>query len=304
MKITDIQLCSYNSVGPYEVRANFAVKGVNQSQSYIIVNSTGLDPDEIVSSFYETDSFGIKNYTLRPKKRTVDLMLRLNPNYARGETASSLREYLYKLISFNKKATLELRFMDGLNYVASLFGIITKVQSPMFNQTSEVQLTLECPDSFMYNTTYTDFTPSHVDDSSLYWNDLKSTAPHGFKMDISLLGAFGDEGGFYGTGGGTPVTSVLQFTLMYGADSVIFVITYPFLVNDRIYFSSEWNNRYLYLIRTTGVGSPVTINLSGAVSLDSIWPIMFPGINHMVVAGAPTGFRVNKISYKDCYWGV
>jgi hypothetical protein len=99
-------------------------------------------------------------------------------------------------------------------------------------------------------------------------------------------------------------------------NDVIFRFDWPFQNQDKIYFSSEENNRYLYLTRGVNFFNPAgpilnswnptlqtfTIrHLTDRISSGSVWPVTRPGTNLIYLT---QGVVVNNIQFQHAYWGV
>lgn len=287
MNLTAIHLYSNLDDGVTSVKhAELNLGSVSTSDSYIIKGVSGLDSDEISHNYYAsnntTDS---KFYNVTSKKRVVVMALRLNPQYGLGETPESLRVNLQKMISFTRNSLIELRFMNGAIHVASLQGQITKFESALFTADPEVQITFDCEEPlFIAPTPVTIVNPGRV--NTVTWSDNLSTAAHGFKMMISLP------------------SNILWMTIqgVSGYNNANF--EFSFINNTSggvLYFSSEKNNRYLYITR-----SGTTEDLIARIEPFSVWPMMFPGQTSITIDTdlATETFVFNSITYSPAYWGL
>lgn len=307
MNVNEIQLVSSNlSYSDDVIHAKFPLRKISNEDPYILKGATGLDADEIISNYIGSPlPTREKFYNMRPKGRTVVLLIKLNPQYiGTYTTTSDLRDKLYKAISFSHKSQLELRFIgvdaidENEHHLASLYGVITKVEAGLFSAESEVQITIECEDPFL-RSQYT----GSFDREGFTWNgqqydDMRSTAPHGFKMEMTVNRSL----------------EYISIRESNEPDDVIFRFDWPFQNQDKIYLSSEENNRYLYLTRGISSFNPdlpllnswnpsiQTIrHLTDRISSGSVWPITRPGGNLIYVT---QGVVVNNIQFQHAYWGV
>lgn len=290
MNVTSIHLYSnLDYTAPSVKHAEFNLVNVNKSDSYIIKGMTGLDVEEVIHRYYANNVDNNLNYynaVMNP--RTVVMAVRLNPQYQYGETPELLRRNLQKMISYTRNSLIELRFMNGTTHISSLYGLITKFESALFSADPEIQITFRCDQPLFLAPTETSVSVSGVRTDTKSWTDNLSTAPHGFKMQISLPSKNTNYIKIQGISGQT----VSPFN---------FVIDLPF-VNSELYFSSEINNRYLYVISGGN-----TYNLANEIDSFSIWPMMYPGETSIEIDTDPlttNDFVFQSITYRPAYWGL
>lgn len=282
MNVTDLHLYSTLDVSgtPYK-HLEFSFTSPNISSSYIITNATGLDLDTIYATMYNAyNSTTVRNFRLFSPTRVVSLLISFNPQYSANETVADLRDNIYKLIAYTRNSLLEMRFMNGETELASLYGRLTKVESPLFTSHSQIQLTFECDFPLLTSRNYISVSSPAKPTPS--WTDALSTAPHGYKLAIDITG-----------------TVPAQFTIqgIAGSTEANFVIDYQLVSGDTLYLSSEENDRYLYRVR-----SGVTLHLLDKVAFSSVWPLMYPGSNSITLPSS--NFDWVELKYKATYWGV
>lgn len=284
MKITNIDVISSSLTD----LINLSFRDPTSQNSYIAKAIVGLDADEISSKFYGVGNVtNNKYYSMSMAKRTLVISILLNPKYELGETPSTLRDNLYKGISSSRTGALTLNFKDGTNTVAVIQGFLAKVEATHFSNTPEIQLTVECIDPMFTSPDFVDVNVGSITNPlDLNIVDNVSTAPHGF-----LFSAVIDQ----------PIAS---FSIADASTPEwAFNIVYPFLTDDKLYFSSVNNNRYVYILRETS-----TIHLVDKILTNSIWPILFPGENEFVITATenynPEYITWESISHKHTYWGI
>lgn len=311
MNITEIQICSPGQLAyTLDTHVKFSLNSQDRSSPFILKSATGLEPSEIIKTYND----GPKFFRVRPKERVVAFSIKLNPNYTGNVTIGDLRDQVYKLVAYNTKANvwnsdtrLQIRFMNGTTYVASLFGYITRVDADIFSNSSDVSITIECEDPFLRSTTEIDLssgiqptsTVSHTYfngityevESAFACTDNKSTAPHGFKMEAECIAV--------------PPSSETEPEKFIVWDSrnplyYIFSSMDNFQVGDVIHFSSEEDDRYLYNQRTT-IGGTSYRQMINRIYWGSIWPMISPGENFIEVS---QGFKITKVSHRESYWGI
>lgn len=277
MKLTSIDLYSNGN--------QIAALSFNDPLSknpYIAQQVTGLDADEIVPKFYGTNIDATRNhYDLVVNKREVVILVQLNPTFSQGVSYSDLRDDLYRGVAASRDGTIQIRLKNGPTTVAALTGFVTKFETGLFSKTPQAQLTIRCDDGMLRSLTTKEF-----DTASLLANntivDGVSTAPHGLKMAVTLLGnsssfAIQDH----------PTTPTWKF-----------LVTHPFFTNDVIHLSSSFDGKYIYVDR-----SSVKTYLAEKVDLGSSWPVIFPGANDISIV-VDNGFIWDSLTYYETFWGV
>jgi hypothetical protein len=268
---------------------------LDYDKKYLVKAITGIDAEELVPKFY---GFGLNNvsplntkpryYDFSMKPRNVVIRMALNPNFKLDETYAEVRDELYRNISSNRTGSIIMHFNYGATTVARLTGFITKFEVSHFTQVPEAQITINCPDPMFrgVNPVVYKLTGHNVLPTTNPVNiaDSLSTAPHGFNFQVKFTE---NEPSF---------TIADRSTVPNWRFKVI-----PdggFLDNDMLYFSSDYTNKYVYLIR----GS-TTIQLADRVNPGSIWPVIFPG-------GSVFWFEELDhlewvvLNYYPAYWGV
>lgn len=277
MKITSIEIHPANSSDVCVL----SFRDPKKQNQYNVKAIVGLDADEIVASAYGV-SEGFYNMTLA--QRNVVARIELNPRFSMDETYSDLRDNLYRIISSSRTGLVQLLFKNGINVVAAVSGSVKKFETDHDSITSEVQITINCPDPILRGLTRVALDVTSFNPASITVKDTVSTAPHGFQSEIKVLAIVGEL---------IMSDSSLNPTWSFTIDP-----TGGFLVNDVIHFSSEHNNKYVHVMRAGAV-----IFIADAILPASVWPTMFPGNNSFVIA-TPTSFAWKAFSYYNTYWGV
>jgi hypothetical protein len=281
MRVTSVSILSE------EVEAiRFDLRSTTAKSQYIIRNIAGLDADEIIPKFYGFSKDGTKRfYDFKLRQRELVLRIVMNPNYRLGETNSDIRDNVYRAISATRSGLLDLDFHSGGSTVARISGHITKFEAAYFSNEPELQITIQCNDPVFRGITPVILGPSDIPDANpIIIADDISTAPHGFSMKVSITGTLAD------------------FTIQDKAadpewDFKIIPAT-SFLSGDDLYFSSEFNDRYLYMIR-----SGVTTHLLDRIEPTSVWPTIFPGGSQFHFSDIAS-FDWDNIEFHAAYWGV
>lgn len=288
MKITSIDLYSNNAKA-----ASFSFRDPSATRPYIVEAMTGLDADEIVPKFY-----GLaynRRYNLSQLKRTIVLKITLNPNFSIGKTPSELRDDLYRTIYSSRTGKVELRFNNGSAPVAGFSGFIKKFESPMFNKTSQVQITIDSDQGMLYGLNEIVVNPLKLgepNEGSFTLLDEISTAPHGFTCEF-LFTSNAPDFSFseYSESG------VATFKVTPG---VVGGLT-GFQTNDQLFMSSNEGAKEFFILR--GMGE--IYSLIDKIDINNnTWPLMFPGANSYAVYSTTGTFEWIKMYYTPIFWGV
>jgi hypothetical protein len=190
---------------------------------------------------------------------------------------------------------LELRFNDGVSPVAFIQGHVTKFEVPHSSKTAEVQLTIQCDDPIFKAPTKIQMTAAdfpYAAPTMLIPNSI-STAPHGLRMEfickIANVASF--QISDY-----TDATTLSDWMFKVTPGTINAVNN--FQLNDRLVINSVQNKREIYLVR-----SSVTTYIADKVAPESVWPILFPGMNKFKLQN-PSDFALDYIEYTPAFWGI
>jgi len=186
------------------------------------------------------------------------------------------------VMSLSKTGMVDILFRRGEEVVAMVQGFAVKVDTDLFAKGQVVQLTVNCDDPMLHSQEPV-LQTGLATFEDLVITDSKSTAPHGLTFKLRF-------------------TSNAPNLLIVdpGDDSWFFRISPEggFLNGDQLFASNEFNQRKLYILRAGNV-----IELKPSVIGGSIWPVIFPGENHLsfISDGSMTW---TELSYYETYWGV
>jgi hypothetical protein len=284
MRITDISLYSGSPQEAIEM-LSFSLQPGDPGSKYIARSIVGLDAEEIVPRFY---GVGLvtkpKYYDFKLKPRDIVIRVVLNPRFSIDESYSDIRDDLYRAISSSRTGQVVLHFHAEGTLVSRIFGFITKFEVSYFTQSPEVQFTVKCNDPMFRAINPVSYKPAELKTTNpVVIGDNISTAPHGFSMRLTFK-----------------ATST-SFTVQDAAvPEWTFKITPSggFAIGDILYFSSDYVDKYLYMIR-----SGVTTYLIDRLELNSIWPVIFPGTNNLHFVDIAK-FDWNAFEFYPAYWGV
>lgn len=262
---------------------NFDMTGPDVRNPYVIKAITGLDAEEIVPRYYSSGLITTNRFnemTLAP--REITMRIGLKPNYQISQHPADLRDKIMKTIAASRTGLIQLRFIqDGVCWGA-ISGFITKFEAPVTSKDTEIQFTMRCDDPIIRSLTVTsqieleDLNP----ESGFYINDPISTSPHGFKFKLTF-------------------NAPQSLLVIYDNPDPDwrFWMNYGFETGDELYFSSEYGDKYLYVVRAA-----VTTNLMDTLQPESLWPMIFPGENFFIFT--TDNFVFNEIFWYETFWGV
>jgi hypothetical protein len=216
---------------------------------------------------------------MRVKQRNIVLKLRLNPQLQDGETPSSLRDNLYKVIAKGRTGLVDLRLMNEGEPVAHIYGMVNKFEVDIFSPEPAVQLAIKCEDPIFRG--FFDVTPT-VDINDAAITDDISTAPHGFDMVILFNANVASPFIIQGKG---------------GTNEWPFQINYAFQTSDLLHMTTTDGARQLYVIR-----AGVVTQLMDKIALGQVWPQIFPGEN--LIDFPNVNITMQSFTYKHHFWGV
>jgi hypothetical protein len=245
-----------------------------------------LDAEEIIPKYYGSGLMTKpKYYDMSLKEREIVLRVVLSPRFRLDETYSDVRDTLYRAIAATRGGQVTLNFIYVGTTVAQISGFITKFEVAYFNKLPEVQLTIRCDNPLFRAVNPVRFlAPDLSTVNPIKIPDSLSTSPHGFSMQVTFKAA-------------SPAFTIQDVPT--NPEWVYKVIPNGGFINqDSLYFSTEFGNKYLYMIR-----AGVTTYLVDKVQPTSIAPTIFPGQN---VFHFPELDMFNWINfqYYPAYWGV
>lgn len=255
---------------------------------YVFKGATGLDAADTLPSVYSVQtSTTIKYYSLTPPPRDITFNLELNPDFAAGQTISSLRDALYRGVSWSRATDIHILFINDGVVEAALYGNVKRFESDTFAADPSVRMMITCKDPYLVDPVAIDVDPvtAYVANEITIVDEI-STAPHGFKFNCTFLSDIVD----YTTD---------PFLIADDDDGWAYVVYYPFETGDILWFSTELGDKYLYVDR----GGIIT-HLMDKVLPGSVLPILFPGTNDFRFGPATLDITMNSVTHKSTFWGV
>jgi hypothetical protein len=263
-----------------------SVLGANPRDSLILQKVTGLGPSD-VSLFvgdYARDG-GI--YTgRRVQKRNPVFSIKINPNYGLGETVDSWRDILYRsfMDPFITGDDVTIILHDDIKPDRMLTGYTEKFETEVFDENTDVQISMICPEPYIRDVNETVITPPEGVNG---WQQVpftySGTAEAGFEVTIAV--------------------QATTSTITLDNNGRTMVLTYPsFLNGDLIYINTKPGARQIKLTRA-GVDYDILYTLYS----ESIWLDLHSQANTLQIYGetpANVVASITSLTYTQLWWGV
>lgn len=253
------------------------IRNIEQATaSYILKAADGLGPPDIDVLIKQSLYQGGVYQNSRPQGREPVIRILLNPIGA--QTTESLRTILYGMISTTKYKPGKIQIRSAGVTVAETTCWVKRFEVGLFNPDVEVQITYDCLGPYL--SAPADVSPATgAISKSAPVIPYSGTAPSGFKMEISLLGA----------------PSSITLTDTDTGEKML--ITYAFAAGDVVLFDTRAGSRTVSVTR-----SGTTTSLLQYLSADSSWPQLEAGNNSFTMS--TSNWNWVSLSYRPQYWGV
>lgn len=262
---------------------DFYLNIMSGENGYILKDSSGLEPPEMVASVEGFSVDGVPILESIPEKREIVLKIGLKPGM--GQTFGTLRDALYKYLS----RTVLLKLMKDSLVIAQTAGFIRNLESNHFTNKPEVLITIECNDGYLVGPASIPIPLEIFADDGTTIDYKDGSAPAGVDLQFTVDSSHSDftisDHRFWHAGSGE-----LQSD---------FTITFDFLADDVVTISTHPGARRVSLLR-----SAVTYDLAGYLNAGAVWPKLFSGVNVFSWDLAAAWMTWDSASYIPRYWGV
>lgn len=271
--------------------ATFDLSGMTPNSPYILKGVTGLSASDVMPMNYGSSFTGTPYYEMSLASREISMKIGLNPIYSESGLREDLRDSLYKSIYAARDPRLWFDIYNNSEHVATIGGLVTKLEASHFTAKPDVELTIKCSEPFFKANARTEIETTNYNQLPHLIVDYNNgSAPVGFRASFQLN------------------SSATSFGFLSGDDCWEFIVEHDFLAGDIVYFSSEYGEKNIYSyspsLHTTG-SSGIT-RLADKLTSTAIWPILFPGVNNFELTAPPgvTDFTLVTCSYHASFWGV
>lgn len=265
--ITKMEVFSANPSAPELPLAGF----MPSSDPIHIRNIDGLEPvkAEITSTQLASGRGEIPQGST-VGKRNIVLTLGFNPDWAGGQTISTLRQMLYRY--FMPEQWCKLRFFSDYLPTVDIEGKCESVQPNIFSPDPEMQISILChkPDFIEIDSTIYSGT---VDDGSIELEfEYLGSVDAGFELRIDRSAS------------NIAYTGPVEITLKSPIEPQVFSID-PVTIDGSKYFKLSTVPGFKRAQNVATLDAHLT-NLLSAVDDLSVWPQLKPGMNVLSVAAA------------------
>lgn len=276
MKITSIELHPEGSSTVVEL----SFRDPGATNKFNVIGITGLDADEIVPRSY-MGAVSQTFYNMMLNRREIAIKVKLNPDWSASESYSDLRDELMRMIASSRTGLVEIQFKNDDDITAVLFGLIIKFETPHFERDQQVTLILRCDYPILQAPSRVDVDVEGLSPALFVVDDALSTAPHGLVMELLVV-----------------ATGLTELEISHPDGDWTFEMNHAIANGASIFFSSEFDNKYLYY--NAGASD---IHLASSITASSVWPLIFPGENSFEFS-LPTKLQIVSISHYPTYWAV
>jgi hypothetical protein len=285
MKVTSVTIFAND-----EEAVHLGLHPSGPGAKYYVKTIIGMDAEELTPKFYGfSKDRSQRFYDFKMKPRDLVFRVVLNPNFVLRESYSDIRDDLYRIISRTRHGQLRLVFESEAAKIAEIYGHIIKFEVAYFSEVPELQLTIRCQDYMFRGITPVVYTDAVlVNSGRQVVVDNMSTAPHGFSMKFTVT-----------------TTGLTQFKIQdkFSDPTWEFILLPPgvganFFVGDEVFISSEFTDRYVYVLR-----SSVELPIVDRVTPESVWPLVFPGFNEFYMSDL-TKLDLDRLEFRAAFWGV
>lgn len=255
---------------------------VDDKDKYIVKAMDGLGPPDQNVIISRTKSGG-KYQDKTSVDREIVVLLVLNPDLDKGETPKILRDNLYTMIDTGYDPKVRFTLMAGKFPISFLDAYVTKVEPPLFEKDTLVQITFTC-----LNPTFAAQQPFSYGAGSLDQNRPNvynyGTAATGFQFAVK----FTDD--------------MSRWFLKTAENQKIgMVFDKDFHTGDILSVSTIPGRKYVHWQKHRGKVK----NEMSILSNNSEWITLHPGNNHFVVPKKDSKWDWHgKLTFTAQYWGV
>ena len=261
------------------------IRDAKPTDSIIVEKIEGLDPPDIDLFIGDYARDGGYYSGRRVPRRQPIMTLRINPNYALGETTAGLRRLIYKAFA-NPFATtngVQLLLHDDTLPDRYLTVYLEKAPAGIFDPgTPTIVLSFQAPNPYILDYVATVVAAAGPTVPFTYAGDVDA----GFEINFTV----------------TAATSIIKFAL----NGVEMNLTAGWLVGDQIYVDTRPGSRKIQLTRTVG-GSPITYDVLFARVQTTPWLALHAPDNTLQAYGATSSTVVGNITqvrHRAMYWGI
>lgn len=271
------------------INVNLEFASASPTDPYILKDASGLGPPDIDLMFTDNLYSGGSYLGEKYKDREPVLRILLNPNYALGQTAETLRKKLYKMLSTRSTLYLDLAGKDDEGYYLRFLSVrVKRFEVVPFSKDPEIQITFTARNPFIWSFSSDVYaTPTNF--------SYSGTAPAGVVGQLVI---------------NETITTSSKLCLQVGPSrgnlgNQFMQLDSAFAIGDRLSFNTKDGEKSIKKITSGGV----TTEISGYLNpIYKSWLKVYPGVNKFWVSKTDYLTAVNvtweSLVYTPLYWGV
>lgn len=260
-----------------DVNVDLSLQNVKPTDSYILREAEGITAPEFNMQIKNTLYQGGVFQNRQALNKQVVLNVRLNPNYSAGETAKSLRQNLYQMLSPRWGRPVKVQLMLAGTVIAEVEGHVGGMPMNPFTKDPEVQVSIDCLSACWFAPTPVNYLPPLPDELKIVYS---GSAPVGFWMQVMF-------------------TQTVPYFEIHHVDNVFEKVRLDrqFIENDILTIDTRPGLRSVALTRG-GTSESILASLSG----DSKWAEIYEGTN--TFAMNTNAFAWQGVTYIPQWWGA
>lgn len=264
--------------------------GVDASGPFVLKGADGLGPTEINVRMTDTTQEGAVYQGRRPRNREIVLRVGLQPDWDIGQTASELRTVLYDLLTPKSNDMILVDLMLNGAPVARAWAQVSTLETAIFTQDPEVQITLPCDYPYFLAINPVEQIPTRVTGTTDTVATVQNvgTAPSGFWMGLTLQeNKTGDF--IVTTGDGSQKVTIKNISWAAG---------------DRFIIDTRPGQRNVWRSYVDGAGNRQTVSILANLTADSDWLYLHRGTNNINLNITAFDWYLSGVMHTPAYWGV
>lgn len=292
MELTGVELQIYPRPdgSPGGKTLHFPLYAITPTTKYILKRAEGFsDADQ---SIILGDAYGASTFLQHMSANPKDIVLKigLNPDYISGETPGALRRELHSYMGGIASRPVLVRAV-GESRSMTIEGYISKIESDIFSESTDVFVTVKCSTPFFIDTRQ--IVTSPVND---YITGSFNINPQGTAFNTFIFEILPDQNAPYDM---TISASTVPDTLHLVSTSALFDPLTSDTIHVRTVFSDPQITRRIN-------GSPFENdweNLVNYLTYDSKFFVLPPGPATITI-DLPHSYQLKSLILVEYYWGV
>lgn len=282
MKFTKLRLVGATTV-------DLPLFGEDALGPYVLKNSDGLGPPDIVVSIGATQQEGGIYQGKKAANRQAVMLIGLQPEWDIGQTSADLRTELYGLLTPRFGKLIQMEVWNDTTLIAKAEGHFSKFEAAIFSKDPAVQLTLDCTHPYLQSPNLLFQVPNEGVASGKTWFEVQNagTAPSGFMMSLNITTGF---------------TGALTINDDGGPTGEKLTVTRAWSAGDKFTLDTRPGSRGVW--RTPSGTSAAQSILNDLDGDTSTWLQLYGGLNKLWINNLNFDWVAPGFGHTPAYWGV